>query len=48
LKPGFGFYLLGLDSTIYTVDAVGTWSKSDSLSFPPWLAYGGSDLLWNA
>lgn len=47
-KPGFGFYLLGVNSIIYTVDAVGTWSKSDSLRFPPWFAYSGTDIIWNS
>jgi hypothetical protein len=46
-KPGFGFYLLGVNSIIYTVDSADIWSRLDSLSFPPWNAYSGTDIIWN-
>lgn len=47
-KPGFGFYAIGNGSEIYFLDAGASWTKIDSLNFPPWGGVAGTDILWNS
>ena len=46
-KPGYGFYLIGLNAQVYNYDSARVWTKDGSLIPLPWNGVAGTGIIWN-